>query len=365
MLTDPVTGTSWTARVDGSVFYSATGGRERTKDCGSAPAAAEKLAADTWTRLRSGYVHHDPDALPGTPSMLRHAGKGVGWLGRAALCAAGGDDLFFAVSHLGGVNRLRLIGPDGALTEVAELDGDRLVRSLSWHDGDVYVDLDGRVQRVDPATGAVVDVTDVRFTLGGSLRLAGHNAVWFDGRDGVVTDLSSGRELWRRGLEAGEWEGHTPMLALAVSTTGVAWCTDATTVYVADLASGAESAVAKRRSELTDELWLTEDGRLFTSGPYTGPARYTVATGEHVPVPTGADGTSGTAVADVAMDRDRTRVAVLTTDRRITVVDAGSLEVLASVEVEHMVAHGGCAFTGTGLAVSTDHGCFARYPLTG
>ncbi|MFD2393391.1 hypothetical protein ACFSSF_05515 [Dietzia aerolata] len=81
--------------------------------------------------------------------------------------------------------------------------------------------------------------------------------------------------------------------------------------------------MAKRRSELTDELWLTEDGRLFTSGPYTGPARYTVATGEHVPVPTGADGTSGTAVADVAMDRDRTRVAVLTTDRRITVVDAG------------------------------------------
>ncbi len=74
---------------------------------------------------------------------------------------------------------------------------------------------------------------------------------------------------------------------------------------------------------------------------------------------------TGPAVADVAVDRAGTRLAVLTTDRRITVVDAGSLAVLATAEVEHMVAHGGCAFTASGIAVSTDHGCLARYPLPG
>lgn len=362
MLTDPATDKTWNARTEGPLLHTSTGGRERTKDCGSAQAAAEKLTADTWSRLKSGYVHHQPDAGPGSPAMLRHAGKGVGWLGRAPVCATEADESFFAVSHVGGVNRLRLIAPDGTLAEVAELDGDRLVRSIDRHDSHVYADVDGRIQRVDPATGAVENLTDVPFTLGGSLRLAGPNAVWFDGEDAVVTDLSTGRELWRRGLRAGEWEGHTPMLALAVSTTAVAWCTDASTVHVADLTTGVETAVAKPEPELTDELWLTEDGHVFTAGPYSGPTRYVVDTGEHAPVPTRADEAP---VAEVAMDRERTRLAVLTTDRRITVVDARSLAVLATVEVEHMVARGGCAFTAAGLAVSTDHGCLARYPLPG
>lgn len=90
----------------------------------------------------------------------------------------------------------------------------------------------------------------MRFNPGGSLRAAGDLATWRDGRDVVVTEPSSGRVIWRRAIEAGMWSGHTPMLALAVSTTHVAYGVDADAIHVVDLADGSETILDKPEPEL-------------------------------------------------------------------------------------------------------------------
>lgn len=329
--------------------------------------------------------------------LLRYAGKRISWLGAAAVCASEDDDSFYAASTIGGENLVRRIDPDGSLTEIASLGSGRMVRSMSWCAGGLYADVDGQIHRIDADSGQVAELTDVRFLFGGSLRLAGSLAVWHDGQDVVVTDLVSGARVWRHPVEAGQWEGHTPMLAMAVSSTHVAWTIDAEEIHVVELVSGEGTVLRKPGPELTDQLWLTEDGHLFTAGPYSTVARYDLEKGQQDwrlsgaladsasvgpsasasagPSARGADSSDDDNdyddvdfhdgdVAEVAMDRDRTRLALLWHGgTELLVIDATSTAVLDRIDPDYVVRSGGVAFTATGLALSTDYGCLARYRL--
>ena len=400
-LTDPGTGKSWSIGVNGGDVTVVTGGKTRTRSFGTADEAREKASSDTWTKLKAGFVYADPASVPEsgaasepaefpTPTadpgprpavLLRHAGKGFSWLGDAALCASEEDEAFFAVSMIGGANLVRRIDPDGTLTEVAELPAGRMVRSLSWYGDHLYADVDGQIMRIDPANADVENLTDVPFLLGGSLRLAENLGVWHDGQDVGVTNLDTGDAVWRRPVETGQWQGHTPMLAMAVSTTHVAWCNDAETIRIVSLADGAEATLHKPAPELTDQLWLTETGHLFTAGPYSTMARYDLASGQREWTLTsqggasdsvaeatesteGAGATEGADITNISMNRARTRLAVLMrAGTELRVIDAHSTATLDRLSPEYVVRSGGTAFTAAGLAVSTDYGCLARYRL--
>lgn len=395
---NPDTGKSWSIGVDSEVVSTSTGGKPRTRSFASAAEAQAKATAEIWAKLKAGFVYADAASVDAVV-MLGHAGKGVSWLGAAAVCASEDDESFYAVSTIGGENLVRRIDPDGSLTEVASLGSGRLVRSMSWHAGQLYADVDGQVHRIDADSGQVAELTDVRFLLGGSLRLAGSLAVWHDGQDVVVTDLDSGARVWRRSVEAGQWEGHTPMLAMAVSSTHVAWSVDAEEIHVVELGSGEETVLRKPGPELTDQLWLTEDGYLFTTGPYSTAARYDLNKGHQdwrlsgaladragAGAGAGSSASAGSSargadssdddndyddvdfhdgdVAEVAMDRDRTRLALLWHGgTELLVIDATSTAVLDRIDPDYVVRAGGVAFTATGLALSTDYGCLARYRL--
>ena len=248
---NPDTGKSWSIDVDSEVVSTSTGGKPRTRSFASAAEAQAKATAETWTKLKAGFVYADA-ASGDAMVLLRHAGKGVVWLGAAAVCASEDDESFYAVSTIRGENLVRRIDPDGSLTEIASLGSCRMVRSMSWCAGQLYADVDGQIHRIDADSGQVAELSDVRFLLGGSLRLAGSLAVWHDGQDVVVTDLDSGARVWRRSVEAGQWEGHTPMLAMAVSSTHVAWSVDAEKIHVVALGSGEETVLRKPGPELTD-----------------------------------------------------------------------------------------------------------------
>lgn len=397
-LTDPGTGKSWSIGVNVGEVTVIAGGRTGTRSFGTADEAREKASSDMWTKLKAGFVYAEPASEPAagwvsgpaefpTPTadpgprpavLLRHAGKGFSWLGDAALCASEEDEAFFAVSMIGGANLVRRIDPDGTLTEVAELPAGRMVRSLSWHGDHLYADVDGQIMRIDPANANVENLTDVPFLLGGSLRLAENLGVWHDGQDVVVTNLDTRDAVWRRPVPAGQWQGHTPMLAMAVSTTHVAWCNDAETIKVVSLADGAEAALHKPAPELTDELWLTETGHLFTAGPYSTLARYDLASGQREWTLTSQDGASDSVtevtestdeadvldITNISMNRARTRLAVLMrAGTELRVIDAHSTATLDRFSPEYVVRSGGTAFTAAGLALSTDYGCLARYRL--
>lgn len=279
---------------------------------------------------------------------------------------------------IGGAKLVRRIDPDGTLTEVAELPAGRMVRSLSWYGDHLYADVDGQIMRIDPANADVENLTDVPFLLGGSLRLAENLGGWHDRQDVVVTNLDTGDAVWRRPVPAGQWQGHTPMLAMAVSTTHVAWCNDAETIRIVSLADGAEATLHKPAPELTDQLWLTETGHLFTAGPYSTLARYDLASGQREWTLTSQGGASDSVtevtestdeadvldIPNISMNRARTRLAVLLRGgTELRVIDAHSTATLDRFSPEYVVRSGGTAFTVAGLALSTDYGCLARHRL--
>lgn len=364
-LSDPSSNKTWSARVEGNTVLTSTGGKERAAVCDSPEAADTKVVKDTWTKLKAGFVLQSPQPAPAAAAMLRHAGKGVAWQGRNAVCASEEDDSFFAVSCIDGSNLVRRIDPDGTLTDVATLPSNRLVRSISWREGVLYADVNGQIFRLDTHTGEVSQLTGGRFNLGGSLRLAGDLVAWHDGRDVVVTDLSSNEVIWRRTVQAGEATGGIAVLAMAVSTSRVAYTNDRTTIHVVDLTDGSETILPTPEPEVIDNMWVTEDAKVFTSGQaghYTRVARYDLGTAHQ---DWQLEISSRLAVAFATMDHARTRLAVLYRygSAPVQVIDAATLAVHAEFVPDYVVKSGACAFTRTGLALVTDYGCLGHYPL--
>lgn len=356
----PGTDHTWSARTTGATLHTHTdAGPTRERVFADPGRAAEALTKDAWTRLRDGFVLVDGEAEPGRPALLCHAGPGFSWPGVAALCSAEEDDSFYTVAMLDGATLIHRVTPEAELNVVAELPADRLVRSLSWARDHLWANVDGRVYRIDPATGKVTPLTAPEFTLGGSLQVSANLVVWYDGRAGVVTDAATGVEPWRRDLRAGWWRDHTPVLALGVSTTQVAYTVDPTAIVVVDLADGRETVLHPPEPELIEELWLTEQGTLFSAGPYAPVRRYDLATrqcDQVLPASTGA--------VAVTMNRDRTRLAVVQSGaQRLRVYDAATLAVRADFPPAFTVGAVGCAFTTGGVAVATDRGCVAWYPV--
>lgn len=344
------TGKAWTGRADGAVLYTSSGKAERAKEFSSNEDAEAKLVSDVWAKLKAGFV-----ARRAVGVWLAHAGKGHAWLGSSPIASAEEDDSFYAILSRQGRNILVYAQENCDLSEFVDLPGERMVRSIAYVNGLVLANMDGQIHSIDPQTGTSKELTTVEFNLGGSLEVRGSLACWHDGTRCIVQDFNTGETVWSRELVAGMWEGHTPMLALDLGTDRVAYCVSENEIIVENFAGG-QQVIVKTEPELTENLWLTGEGTLWSHGPYSPIQRYDLETG--------TEGWAQESDENVALDfdRERSRLAIVQ-GSHARVINPHNLVEQDSLELEYVVHTAGVAFTRNGLAVLTDRGSVGWYPL--
>lgn len=221
--------------------------------------------------------------------------------------------------------------------------------------GLVLANVDGQIYSIDPQSGTSKELTSVDFNLGGSLEVSGSLACWYDGTRGIVQDFNTGEIVWSRELVAGVWDGHTPMLTLGLGADRVAYCVSENEIIVESFAVGQHVNV-KTEPELTENLWLTGEGTLWSHGPYSQARRYDLSTG------TEDWAQESDANVTLAFDRERKRLAFLQ-GSHACILNSHDLIEQDSLELEYVVHTAGAAFTRNGLAVLTDYGSIGWYPL--
>ena len=333
------------------------------KTLASAEEARGYALKKEWERLRAGFMLSSPSARAGEPLLHRYLSNA--YTGAIIAENLDGDLLcsrFESTSPDGTYSSLYRVTADGTITESV------LVPGLAWQ-ARYIAELDRIIVMVDHQIysgtvplGGLEPLTARNPHPVSFLSCAGTRAAWYAEPDIVVTDLSSGAELLRDTVPAGQYHDHSPQMEGALSPDGalLASCSRPGEIVVRAVADGQVRHAWTTDFDLVSRLLFSPDGRHLIAREQYGNwrwHRFGLADGSH-----DADWLApwDSRRSDLAIDPEGRRAA-LAHGTEIVVLDLATLQCLVRFPVDHAVRQCALTWAGDRIAVLTDAGVASLY----
>lgn len=364
---DPATGKTWGTRTDGLTVILTSGVPGKTKEIvkpqADDSALQRLLDKEEGAQLRKGMVLVDPHAVAGTPSMLRHLGRG--YTGALAVAELDGNLLVNQYDDARQGDALWRIARDGSGELLAFVGANTLVWKLIPVPklSRALFRADHQIRSWDPATNSVAVLTQRNETPASFLDCQGTVAAWHEEPELVVRDLATERDLLRFKVEPELYSGHTPQLSGALSADGamLAHCAKAGKILVHDVASGTLRFTISGGFEMVSKLAFTPDNqRLIVKEKYGrwGLTAFELPTGEPI---VGWPNLNDLGDGEFAVDIAHERMAFFARGRA-HVYEWPTMRELCELRIDQVAKSAALAWTGDGLlAVRTDLGCVGLY----
>lgn len=364
-LTEKISQKTWSIEQAGNrVLTSSNGGKVKEKAFADADEAAKHVQKETWSRLKKGFVLHNPQAEAGQPVLHRYIGGG--YTGFMPLAPVDGTNTFFCAYTVNQFEKeeVYLMDEHGETKETFKLPGEQLIFEMRYCSAQrvLLMNIDHQIVGLFPDNREVRPYTSKAAVPASALALSGAAAAWADNSDLVVYDLEANTVRYKAKAECELYEGHTPQLCASLSPDGslLAYCTRSDEIALVDISKGLERKIPKAKKAMTAGMAFSPDGRrLFTQERYGSWSLkcYDLNTLSEV----GIDALSDD-IKSFAIHPSKELLAVYNYGA-IRLFDLRTLKLTLEFKIEHTVKNCALAFTEDYLAVYTDYGCISLYAI--
>ncbi|WP_127488764.1 WD40 repeat domain-containing protein [Paenibacillus ehimensis] len=361
-LTDRITNKTWSIRQSGNqVYIASNGGKAKEKGFDEPEQAAKYVQKETWSRLKKGFVLHNPQAGAGQPVLHRYIGGG--YTGFMPLAATQDTNTFFCSYVIGQFEKaeIYLMDDQGEKQTTCELPGKQLIFDMRCCAAQkiLLLNADHQIAGLSLDNGEIERYTPMMPT--STLSVSGSSALWYDKSSLVVYDLGTNTVRYTRQVECEKYGGHSLQLCAVLSHDGrlMAYCTRTDEIVIVDMTTMQERTIAKDKNAMTSSMAFSPDDRwLFTQEQYGSWSLkcYDLNT------MTGCRDWITPEIKSFAIHERRGLLAVYNYGK-IQLFDLHTMKPTIAFEVEHVVKNCTLTFTKDYLAVYTDYGCVSLYAL--
>lgn len=274
-LKDNVSGQEWASLLDGVKATIRSGGpgkqKAREKLFDSDADALRYLQKEEASRLKKGWTLAEANAGAGEPVMQRFL-SGDGYTGALPIAACDGR-LICGRYNEAGFDTLYEIGSDGVTLNAIEGPPGRLIwdiRTVSSPDI-MLLRADHEIVSWSREAGTFAVLAPHNSAPASALATSGPLAAWYEEQDVVVTDLASGRVLFRHPMPAEQYGGHSYQMCLALSDDGatLACCSRPGAISLFDLKTGnAAGEISGEFSMIEQMAFAANDSWLIAQEQY-------------------------------------------------------------------------------------------------
>lgn len=361
-LTDRISNKTWSIQQTGNqVLISSNGGKAKEKVFDEPGQAAKYVQKETWSRLKKGFVLHNPQAGAGQPVLHRYIGGG--YTGFMPLAAMEDTNTFFCSYVVGQFEKeeIYLMDDQGEKQTTYELPGQQLILDMRHcaEQNVLLLNIDHHIVGLSLGNGEMERYTPKMPA--STLSVSGSTALWYDKSSLVAYDLGTNTVRYTRQVECEKYGGHSTQLCAVLSHDGrlMAYCTHTGEIVIVDMTTMQEHMIAKDKNAMTSSMAFSPDDRLlFTQEQYGSWSLkcYDLST------MTGYRDWMTTDIKSFAI-HERRRLLAVYNYGKIQLFDLQTMKPTMAFEVEHVVKNCTLTFTQDYLAVYTDYGCVSLYAL--
>lgn len=362
---NPATNKQWRIEIDGHIIRTClNGGKVKEILCDSAFQVKSKAASAMMGQMRKGFVYQNPDAAVGQVRCHQFVGKDSN--GFMPLATTLTRDDFFLTRVVGDFEDETLYHFDGSgeILETVSLGAKRMTYEQVLCPNDtLLLNNSYLLEQFSLRTHEVTPFSNKKNSMKTMLDQSGDLALWYTGVEIVVFDFGSNTEVWRETVKCKKSKdpnfSYYCFGMLSPRQSKAAYRVTEGEYVLVDLKSA-------QKTVIHNAGWypfFSPDDQCFS----VGGKFYLTQTGEETTTPLPFPVRQGLNFSDTCMVRTSGSLMAVQQDRGsspIELWDAGSGQLLASIDDPFVVRQTNFAFTKSGLVLHTDYGAMSIYSCT-